>query len=413
MEKEKKKLGLLNIYSLGVGGAIGSGIFVLMGSGIAATGHSIFLAVAIGCIYMLIANLYQPVMSSMFVLPGGDYDMKLMLFGPTFTGISAMFTYILGFGVSVYAIAMVDYASMVFPGILPYTKMIEILLVILFFAATIKGSKFIASLTSVMTIILLASIALFVIMGLPKVRPGYFSGEGFFLNGAGGFFLGIAVMSFACSGTTLVPVSFMEVTKNPKKTIPIGIVLITITVGIVYGLMGIVASGVLPVEQVADKNLSVVAAEIFPNWLWIVFVLGGAVCAIATSMSSGIAMLRYPTYRVAEDGWLPAFFKKTTKSGYPWVIQLLFFLVSILPILLDFDADAIVTMVMFPTMLMNIYLNLALIKLVKKYPERWEKSVFHMPNWIFNVISVLAAFSALMVGVTLFITLSTREKIKN
>lgn len=127
-----------------------------------------------------------------------------------------MFTYILGFGVSVYAIAMVDYASMVFPGILPYAKIIEILLIVLFFAATIKGSKFIASLTSVMTIILLASIAVFVIMGLPKVQPGYFNGEGFFYNGAGGFFLGIAVMSFACSGTTLVPVSFMEVTKNPN-----------------------------------------------------------------------------------------------------------------------------------------------------------------------------------------------------
>lgn len=80
MQQEKKKLNLFNIYSLGVGGAIGSGIFVLMGSGIAATGHSIFLAVAVGCIYMLIANLFQPVMASMFVLPGGDYDMKLMLF---------------------------------------------------------------------------------------------------------------------------------------------------------------------------------------------------------------------------------------------------------------------------------------------------------------------------------------------
>lgn len=411
MEQEKKKLSLFNIYSLGVGGAIGSGIFVLMGSGIAATGHSIFLAVAVGCVYMLIANLYQPVMASMFILPGGDYDMKLMLFNPTLTGISAMFTYIMGFGISVYAIAMVDYASMVFPGIKAYAKLIELLLIVLFFAATIKGSKFVATITSIMTVVLLLSIALFVLVGLPQIKPGYFDGDTFFLGGPGGFLLAIAVMSFACSGTTLVPVSFMEVTKEAKKTIPVGILLVTLTVGLVYGLMGAVASGVLPVEQVANQNLSLVAKEIFPLWLWVIFILGGAVCAIATSMSSGIAMLRYPTYRVAEDGWLPAFFKKTTKGGYPWVIQLLFFAVSVFPILLDFSTDAIITMLMLPTMLMNMYLNIALIKLVKQYPERWEKSVLHMPDPVFKIVCVLASFFAFLVGASLLTTLTPTEMI--
>ena len=42
MNKEStKKIGLWNIVGLGVGGAVGSGIFVTLGSAIAKTGRSI------------------------------------------------------------------------------------------------------------------------------------------------------------------------------------------------------------------------------------------------------------------------------------------------------------------------------------------------------------------------------------
>lgn len=102
MNEEKKKLGLLDIFSLGVGGAIGSGIFVMMGFGIAHTGRSIVLAVSVGCLYMLMAYLFHPIMASMFVLPGGDYDMKSMLMGPTMTGFSALNQVVQGIGMASY-----------------------------------------------------------------------------------------------------------------------------------------------------------------------------------------------------------------------------------------------------------------------------------------------------------------------
>ena len=43
MEEKGKKLGLWNIIGLGLGGAIGTGIFVLLGYGIASPGRSISL----------------------------------------------------------------------------------------------------------------------------------------------------------------------------------------------------------------------------------------------------------------------------------------------------------------------------------------------------------------------------------
>ena len=98
----------------------------MMGSGIAATGRSIFISVAFGCLFMLMAYFFHVVMSSMFVLEGGDYDMKAMLFNPTLTGVSAVFTMMGGIGFAMYGGAIADYASMVFPVIGEYTKLVGV-----------------------------------------------------------------------------------------------------------------------------------------------------------------------------------------------------------------------------------------------------------------------------------------------
>ena len=89
MEEHGKKLGMLNIFGLGLGGAIGSGIFVLLGFGIGYTGKSIVLVCVGGCLFMLLAYMYNVIMSSMFVFKGGDYSQKALLFNPTMTGFSA------------------------------------------------------------------------------------------------------------------------------------------------------------------------------------------------------------------------------------------------------------------------------------------------------------------------------------
>ena len=202
-----------------------------------------------------------------------------------------------GIGFAMYGGAIADYASMVFPVIGEYTKLVGVGIITLFFAATIKGSSFVSKINNVMTVVLIASIALFVIMGLPKVQPGFFDLDGMFAGGAS-----LSIMAFACQGTTMSPIAMMSVTKNSKRTIPLGVLLITVCLALIYGLMAVVAAGVLPIEQVANKNLALVAQAIFPNWLYVIFIIGGAVFAIATSLISGIAMMRYPAMRVAQDG---------------------------------------------------------------------------------------------------------------
>ena len=407
MQVEQKKLGAFNIYTLGVGGAIGSGIFVMMGSGIAYTGRSIVLAVSVGCLYMLLAYLFHPIMSSMFVLPGGDYDMKAMLLGPTMTGFSALNTVVGSLGMASYSIAFASYFTSVFTSLADYQPLISMILTVIFFAFSIRGTKALAVLTSIITVILLVSIVVFIAIGAPQVQPGYWSNAdgGFWLDGFGGFIGAIAMMSFACQGSTMGPVSVMPVTKNARRVIPITILVITLTVGIAYGLMAYVAAGVLPLDQVAGQNLSVVAQAIFNPVLFAVFILGAACCAIMSSFSSGMTQIRYPLQAVANDGWLPSVFKKTTKSGYPYVVMGMYLIFSFIPLFTSLSVDTLISLVMIPSMFINAYMNFSLIKLVKKYPAQWKNSVLHMPFPVFVCLCILGTLCALAVAYYLFIAL--------
>ncbi len=412
ISKEKKLLNTFDIFSLGLGGAIGSGIFVMMGLGIMLTGKSVFFALICGAVLMMLAYMYNIVMSGMFNLSGGDYSQKKLLFGPIMTGVSGIFTMISGFGFAVYAKGIVDYLASVFPVIEGYKTILAILIMTLFFASTINGSKFLARIQNLMTIVLGLSILTFIVVGLPKVQTGFFTSEGFFNNGPSGFFQAISIMAFACMGTTMAPVAMSAVTKNPRKTIPKAIFLITIALGLLYALMSVVASGVLPFEEIAGQNLSVVALSIFPHPIYVIFILGGAVFALATSLLSGIAMLRYPIEQIAEDGWLPSVFKSKTKTGFPWMIQLTFYLVSTVPILFDFSFDALISFIMIPLMLISAVANYRCTKLPEKFPTQWKTSIFSaLPIPVMKAILLLGVGADMLVAYNLFKMLDLKSMI--
>ena len=140
-EKDKNLLNSMDIFSLGFAGTIGSGIFVMLGTGIGYTGRSIVLAILLGCLIMMGCYFYNIVLSSMFVFDGGDYQMKALLFSTVPAGVGAMFNFFDGFAMTAYATSMVDYLSSIFPQILPFKEIAAIVIITVFFAVRVKGSK--------------------------------------------------------------------------------------------------------------------------------------------------------------------------------------------------------------------------------------------------------------------------------
>lgn len=409
--ENKKKLGVAELMCYGIGNCVGSGIFVSMGSGIGFTGRSIPVALIAACAVVLFAYAYKTIMAGMFVLPGGNYSQQALLQPPLLVGVSAISTVFTGLAFAMYALSIVEYASTVFPQITPYGKWIAVAIITIFFITTFFGGKFMGKFNLILVAVLLISLFVYVVVGLPQVDFSTANpfGEGYFKGGATGFIMAVAMMSFACQGATM-PIAMTADAKNPKRSLPKAILLASFVVMAIYCLIGIVSAGILPVEQVADKSLGVVAKEIFPYGVFVVFIIGGACFAIATSLYGAIASVQHPLMATIEDGWLPAFLGKKNKKGYPWVMMLVLYVIAVVPIFVNIGLQDLISLMMIPVMVLNLINNILMFKLIKKYPQAWEKSFFHMPKWAFCVTMALAILCDLLISVALFTTMKSGDQ---
>ncbi len=409
--ENKKKLGVAELSCYGIGNCIGSGIFVSMGTAIGFTGRSITLALIVACVVVLFAYAYKTLMSGMFVLPGGNYSQSALLQPPLLVGVTAISSIFSGLAFAMYGLSVVEYASIIFPQIAPYGKFIAIGIITFFFATTFMGGKFMGKFNLVMVGVLIVSLFVYIIAGIPKVdfsTANPFS-EGYFSGGPFGFIMAVAMMSFACQGATR-PIEMTPDAKDPKRSLPKAILIASFVVMIVYVFIAIVTAGVLPIEDVANKNLGVVAEKIFPHAIYVIFTLGGACFAIATSLYGAIAGVQHPMLATIEDGWLPSVLGKKTKKGYPWVMMLVLYIVAVVPVFVDMGLDDLISLMMIPVMILNLINNCLMFKILKKYPEAWKNSFFHMPKWAFNITIVFAIIADLLISVSLFTTLESGDQ---
>jgi len=388
---EGKKLTKFNVLTTVYGNTIGSGIFLMIGFAIEGAGRALPLAVLLGAVYITMANLFAYIISSLVPLKGGLYDYLAFSTSPTFVGVQALSNVLSATMIAGFATGIMDYLGAIVPAIAPFSKWIALALIILFFFVSSMGSAVYAKVQDIMSIVLIASLAIFAIMGIMNVDFGtYFNPEGFFAGGGKGFIAAGALMAFTCSGGESCGFALATDIENPTKVIPKYTLLGVFAAVVTYVLMSFVAAGILPIEQVAYQPLTVVAAEFMHGPLYIVFVIGGAVFALLTSLNGFIASLRFPIVEAANDGWLPKALGKQNEKGFPVVGMIVCFFIAVVPLIFNISFDTIVTLVSIATLPLMIVANFACIKLPKMYPELWKKSIFHMPYGVYCVLMLFA-----------------------
>lgn len=369
----EKKLTFWDCMGFCIGQIIGSGIMVLTGIVIGFTGHGTPLAFVFAAGLAIMTMIPFTVLASTLPANGAGYTYIKRLIGD-----KAGFFYLGAFVLTQVLIATFaqGFASY-FVSVFPQFNQTAVALAALVIAVVVNliGLKTSAIVQKIMVVFLLLSLALFIAFGLPKVDWSVleFSKANLMPNGTKNFLMGIALLSFATGGAKFVAENGDEI-ENPEKNIPKAMITSTLLVACFYALIGIVASGVLPIDEVAFQNLTVVAKEIFPPGLYIFFVVGGAMFALMTTLNGTLSWVTRGLQTASKEGWLPEIFAKENKGGAPVLLLFMFALVGAIPIMTGMNTETIANMGVGLDMLTEFAVLIACFRLPKMFPEEFARS---------------------------------------
>lgn len=392
--KLKKVLGLTDVLALTVGLTIGPGVLVLMGPGIGLTGKGVILAFLIAGIANCITVIPIAQLCSAIPTTGAGYRYSSLLLGPRWGFLFELGVIMSKVTIALFALSFAQYAQGVFPDLPIQWTAFAVLT--FFFALNVVGLKSASLLQRCLVVIKLSGLAVFVFWGISDVDIGSFTNKSELLpNGLNGLFQAVGLVAYASFGAVTVAELGGEM-KRPARDLPIGLLLGTLGVTIIYMVIGVVAAGVFPVSEVANKPLTYVAKSIMSNSFYLYFTIAGAVVSIAATLNGVFQWITKGLVVACEDGWLPKRFGAVnTRFGTPHFCLVFFYLLGVAVIVSGITVVDIARLGFGALLTANMIPVAACAFLPKKYPTEYMNAPFHLKPYLLYpcVVAALACLA--------------------
>ena len=341
LESEKnplrRVLGPLDLTIIGVGGIIGAGIFVLTGHAAAQyAGPAIVLSLILAGLACAFSGLCYAEFASMIPIAGSAYTYAYTTLGEFLAwiiGWDLILEYSLGatavaIGWSGYVVSFLADLGLQLPAALsraPYDfnpetnlwsatgaflNLPAALVVLAITLLLLRGIKESAGVNRVVVILKVFVVLIFILAGLFFLKPSLWkpfipANTGTFgFYGISGVFRGAGVIFFAYLGFDAVSTTAQEA-RNPQKDMPIGILASLFVCTILYILVALVMTGVVPYQKLNDAAPVAIAINAMGlPWLRPVVKIG-AIAGLTSVIL--VQLLSQPRifYTMAKDGLLP------------------------------------------------------------------------------------------------------------
>ena len=383
-EKLHKNLSLLDVYCISSGAMISSGIFILPGLAFSNAGPLVFISYFLAGVLAVVGALSVIELATAMPKAGGDYYFVNRSLGALPGTVSGLFSWAAISLKSAFAIFGMAEIIYIISGIpLVYNALI---LTVIFVGINLYGVKEAAKLEVILVTGLIFLLIIYVVLGFFYVRTGNFSP--LLPKGLNSIIItsGFVFVSF---GGLISVTSISEEVINPKRNIPLGMLLSVISVTVLYSFVIFVTVGVLP-EKSLSGSITPIAdtAKILAGMPGYIVITAAAVFAFVTTAIAGVmSASRYP-FALSQDSLLPPFFKKISKKGnVPYTSLLLTGIFIILSLTLDLETlvKAASTVILSA----NVFANISVIILRESRLQNYKPS-FKVPfyPWV-QIISIL------------------------
>lgn len=302
--KLERKLSLLSATMIGIGGAIGTGVFVLTGRAAGMAGPAVIFSFILSALFALFTALNYSELAVSIPLVGGGYSFVRHAIGGFPAFLAGWFFW---FGYMFYAALCVVGATYVIQFFAPFINptITAVSLVLVFTAINFLGAEEAGRAGNLLTIILLVALFAFVLSGfIYGFKPQAFAN--WTPKGVLPIFTTVSYIYVCFMGFEIITTLSEEI-HEPEKNLPRSIGLAFAISTIMYCLIVLVAVGVVGWDKLGESltPLTMVAVRTMGD-------IGGTVISIASifaimsSLNASIIAATRMAYALSRDGYLPS-----------------------------------------------------------------------------------------------------------
>ncbi|MEU5956245.1 amino acid permease [Streptomyces sp. NPDC047525] len=388
----KRTMGLFQLVCFGVGAIVGTGIFVGLSDSVAEAGPAVAVSYFLAAVTCIFTAFSFAELGGAIPVSGSSYSFAYASLGER-TAFLVGWCLLLEYGVSVSAVAVgwSQYLNELLesltgwhlpdalssgPGEGGVVNLPAVVVILLAAVLLVRGIRESARATAAMAVLKIGILLLFLAIAFTAFKAGNltpFAGAG-----ASGITAGASLAFFSFIGFDAITTAGEEV-KNPRRNIPIAILICIGVATLLYVAVALGAIGALGADAVADKPaaLSLVVNQVTDSTVGGGIIAFGAVVAIA----SVVLAVMYGQTRIlmsmSRDGLIPRVFERVSpKTSTPvantWIVAAVFAVPAAFSSL-----DVVVNLTTIGTLAIMVAVNVAVLALRRSAPEL--KRSFRVP----------------------------------
>ncbi|MGW7514883.1 amino acid permease [Streptomyces sp. NPDC054796] len=379
----KRTIGPFQLVCFGVGAIVGTGIFVGLSDTVAEAGPAVIISFVLAAITCIFTAFSFAELGGAIPVSGSSYSYTYATLGER-AAFLVGWCLLLEYGVSVSAVAIgwgqylnellhntigwqIPAALADAPGHGGVVNVPAVIVLLLAATLLVRGVRESARATAAMAVIKIGILLLFCAIAFTAFEAGNLSP--FAPEGIGGIGAGASLAFFSFIGFDAISTAGEEV-KNPRRNIPLAILVTIGVVTLLYCLVSVAALGAMPWQDVGGKPaaLSLIVNHATGSTFGSTVIAVGAVVAIA----SVVLAVMYGQTRIlmsmSRDGLMPKVFERVSpKTATPvantWIVAVVFAVpAAVVPL------DVVLDMTVIGTLAIMAVVNICVIALRRSRP---------------------------------------------